>query len=83
MKDLVENYFLDHPPGTSLEKAEVHYYCVMIARLLIDYFLSVACEPKWKTTEGWESVLSTIQAVPQLSTRKPLPHAPWRRSSVT
>ena len=24
-----------------------------------------------------------IQAVPQLSTRKPLPHAPWRRSSVT
>jgi len=61
LKDLVENYFLDHPPGTSPEKIEVHYYCVMIARLLIDYFLSVACEPKWKTAEGWKSVLSTIR----------------------
>ena len=61
LKDLVENYFLDHPPGTSPEKIEVHYYCVMIARLLIDYFLSVSCEPKWKTAEGWESVLSTIR----------------------
>ena len=61
LKDLVENYFLDHPPGTSPEKIEAHYYCVMIARLLIDYFLSVSCEPKWKTAEGWESVLSTIR----------------------
>jgi len=61
IKDLVQNYFLDNPPGTSPEKVEVHYYCVMIARLLIDYFLAVACEPKWKTTEGWGSVLSTIR----------------------
>lgn len=61
IKDLIENYFLNYPPGDSPEKVEVHYYCVMIARLLIDYFSSIFLEPKWRTPEGWESVLSTIR----------------------
>jgi hypothetical protein len=61
IKDLVENYFLNYPPGDSPEKVEVHYYCVMLARLVIDYFTSVFCEPKWQTPEGWDSVLSTIR----------------------
>jgi len=61
IKDLIENYFLNNPTGNSPEKVEVHYYCVMIARLLVDYFRTVLCEPKWKTAEGWESVLSTIR----------------------
>ena len=61
IKDLVENYFLNKPTGDSPEKVEVHYYCVMIARLLIDYFRSVLKEPQWRMPEGWESVLSTIR----------------------
>lgn len=61
IKDLVENYFLNKPTGDSPEKVEVHYYCVMIARLLIDYFRGVLKEPRWRTPEGWQSVLSTIR----------------------
>ncbi len=61
IKDLVENYFLNKPTGDSPEKVEVHYYCVMIARLLIDYFRGVLKEPRWRMPEGWESVLSTIR----------------------
>jgi transposase len=61
IKDLIENYFLNYPPGDSPEKVEVHYYCVMLARLLIDYFSSLFPETKWRTAEGWESVLSTIR----------------------
>jgi len=61
IKDLIENYFLNNPTGNSPEKVEMHYYCVMIARLLVDYFRSVLCEPRWKKAQGWESVLSTIR----------------------
>lgn len=61
IKDLIENYFLNYPPGDSPEKVEVHYYCVMLARLVIDYFSSIFSEPKWQTAEGWDSVLSTIR----------------------
>jgi len=35
---LIANYFLKHPPGDSPEKVEVHYYCIMVARLLTDLF---------------------------------------------
>ena len=61
IKDLIQNYFLNNPTGNSPEKVEAHYYCVMIARLLVDYFRRVLCEPRWKKGEGWESVLSTIR----------------------
>lgn len=61
IKDLIENYFLNNPTGNSPDKVETHYYCVMIARLVVDYFRSVLCEPRWKTAEGWQSVLSTIR----------------------
>ncbi len=61
IKDLVENYFLNKPTGTSPEKVETHYYCVMLARLTIDYFLSVLCVPQWRSPEDWECVLSTIR----------------------
>jgi hypothetical protein len=61
IKDLIENYFLNKPTGTSPEKVETHYYCVMLARLTIDYFLSVLCLPAWRTPEDWECVLSTIR----------------------
>ncbi len=61
IKDLIENYFLNYTPGDSPEKAEVHYYCVMLARLVIDYFSGILNEPKWQTPEGWDSVLSTIR----------------------
>lgn len=62
IKDLIENYFLNKPTGTSPEKAETHYYCVMLARLTIDYFLSVFCEPKLKISDDWQCVLSTIRS---------------------
>jgi len=61
LKDLVENYFLDHPPGTSPEKVEAHYYCVMVARLTVDYFRSVFAAPQWRTPEEWQCVLSTMR----------------------
>lgn len=61
IKDLVENYFLNNPTGTSPEKVETHYYCVMLARLTIDYFRTVLCIPKWRSPEDWECVLSTIR----------------------
>lgn len=61
IKDLIENYFLNKPMGTSPEKAETHYYCVMLARLTIDYFKSVLCIPQWRSPEDWECVLSTIR----------------------
>lgn len=61
IKDLIENYFLNKPPGTSPEKVETHYYCVMLARLTIDYFRSVLCIPQWHSPEDWECVLSTIR----------------------
>jgi len=61
IKDLIENYFLNKPTGTSPEKAEVHYYCVMLARLTIDYFRSLLCVPQWRTPEERQCVLSTIR----------------------
>ena len=61
IKDLIENYFLNKPTGTSPEKVETHYYCVMLARLTIDYFKSVLCAPQWRSPEDWECVLSTIR----------------------
>jgi len=61
IKDLIENYFLNKPTGTSPEKVETHYYCVMLARLTIDYFKSVLCVPQWRSPEDWECVLSTIR----------------------
>ena len=61
IKDLIENYFLNKPPGTSAEKIEAHYYCVMLARLTIDYFRSVLCIPQWRSPEDWHCVLSTIR----------------------
>ena len=61
IKDLIEDYFLNNPTGTSPEKVETHYYCVMLARLTIDYFLSVLCESKWQSPQEWRCVLSTIR----------------------
>lgn len=61
IKDLIENYFLNKPTGTSPEKTETHYYCVMLARLTIDYFKSVLYVPQWRNPEDWECVLSTIR----------------------
>ena len=61
IKDLVENYFLNKPTGTSPEKAETHYYCVMLARMIIDYFLSLLGEAKWHGPQDWKCVLSTIR----------------------
>ena len=61
IKDLIENYFLNKPMGTSPEKVETHYYCVMLARLTIDYFRSVLSAPQWRSPEDWQCVLSTIR----------------------
>jgi hypothetical protein len=61
IKDLIENYFLNKPTGTSPEKVETHYYCVMLARLTIDYLKSILCVPQWRSPEDWECVLSTIR----------------------
>jgi len=61
IKDLIENYFLNKPTGTSPEKVEAHYYCVMLARLTIDYFKSVLCARRWRSPEDWQCVLSTIR----------------------
>ncbi len=61
IKDLMENYFLNKPTGTSPEKIEAHYYCVMLARITIDYFQSVLCSAQWQSPEEWECVLSTIR----------------------
>lgn len=61
IKDLMENYFLNKPTGTSPEKIEAHYYCVMLARMTIDYFRSVLCSAQWQSPEDWECVLSTIR----------------------
>lgn len=61
IKDLIQNYFLNKPTGTSPEKVETHYYCIMLARLTIDYFRSLLCVPKWRSPEDWECVLHTIR----------------------
>ncbi len=63
IKDLVENYFLNKPTGTSAEKNETHYYCVMASRLAIDFFLENLAEARWKSPEGWKSVLSTVRSI--------------------
>ncbi len=61
IKDLIENYFLNKPVGTSPEKVETHYYCIMLARMTIDYFRSVLCCREWQSPEDWQCVLSTIR----------------------
>jgi hypothetical protein len=61
IKDLIENYYLNKPTGTSPEKVEAHYYCVMLARLTIDYFRSALCAPQWRSPEDWQCVLSSIR----------------------
>lgn len=61
IKDLIESYFLNKPTGMSPEKVEAHYYCVMLARMTIDYFRSVLCSAKWQSPEDWQCVLSTIR----------------------
>ena len=62
IKDLAENYFLNKPTGTSAEKSECHYYCVMASRLAIDLFLENLAEARWKSPEGWRCVLSTVRS---------------------
>jgi hypothetical protein len=61
IKELIENYFLNKPTGTSPEKVETHYYCVMLAKLTIDYFRSILCCPEWQMPENWHCTLSTIR----------------------
>ena len=61
IKDLIENYFLNKPTGTSPEKVETHYYCVMLARLCIDYARSILAISKWQTPENWKCVLSSMR----------------------
>jgi hypothetical protein len=61
IKDLIENYFLNKPTGTSPEKVEAHYYCIMLARLAVDYFRSQLCIPQWRSPEDWKCVFSTIR----------------------
>lgn len=61
IKDLIENYYLNKPIGTSPEKVELHYYCVMLARMTIDYFRSILCCREWQSPEDWKCVLSTIR----------------------
>jgi len=55
IKDLIENYFLNKPTGTSPKKIETHYYCVMLARLCIDYTQSIIGISQWKTPEDWNA----------------------------
>lgn len=62
IKDLIENYYLNKPTGTSAEKSEMHYYCVMASRLAIDLFLKNIAVERWKSPEGWRCVLSTVRA---------------------
>jgi hypothetical protein len=61
IKDLIENYFLNKPTGTSPEKVETHYYCVMLARLCIDYARLILAISKWQTPENWKCVLSSMR----------------------
>jgi hypothetical protein len=61
IKDLIENYFLNKPIGTSAEKNETHYYCIMAARIAVDFFLTSLAEPQWNTPQGWRCVLSTVR----------------------
>lgn len=61
IKDLIENYFLNKPTGTSPEKVETHYYCVMLSRLCIDYARSILCISQWQTPENWKCVLSSMR----------------------
>jgi transcriptional regulator with XRE-family HTH domain len=61
IKNLIEDYFLNNPPGTSPEKVETHYYCIMLARYIVDYFLSLLHEPNFITPEEWRCSLSTIR----------------------
>jgi len=62
IKELIIDYYLDKPTGTSPEKIETHYYCIMIAKLIIDYFASLLNEKKWKTVEDHKCLLSTIRS---------------------
>lgn len=61
IKDLIENYCLNSPTGTSPEKVESHYYCVMLARLVVDYFLSAFRPKQFRTEEDWRCQISTIR----------------------
>ena len=61
IKELIENYFLNNPTGTSPEKIETHYYSIMLAKSTIDYFQSILSEPNWKGPQDWKCVLSTIR----------------------
>ena len=62
IKELIKDYFLNHPTGTSPEKVETHYYCIMLAKLTIDYFRSVLCESQWRSSQDWECTLQTIRS---------------------
>ena len=44
--DWESDYFLNKPTGTSAEKSETHYYCVMASRLAIDFFLEDLAEAR-------------------------------------
>lgn len=61
IKDLIENYCLNRPTGTSPEKVESHYYCVMLARLVVDYFLAAFRLNEFRTPEDWRCVISTLR----------------------
>ena len=39
----------------------MHYYCVMLARLTIDYFLATLGEAPWRSPHDQHCVLSTIR----------------------
>ncbi|ETR65515.1 MAG: hypothetical protein OMM_14123 [Candidatus Magnetoglobus multicellularis str. Araruama] len=52
---------MNKPTGTSSEKVETHYYCVMLSRLCIDYARSILCISQWQTPENWKCVLSSMR----------------------
>ncbi|ETR67702.1 MAG: hypothetical protein OMM_05000 [Candidatus Magnetoglobus multicellularis str. Araruama] len=61
IKDLVSSYFLDEIYGLDPEKNEFEFYCVMLARLVYEYFLRELGGEYLNNTNGDKSSLQRMR----------------------
>lgn len=61
LKDLVYSYFIDEMYGNDPEKIEYEFYCVMVARLAYELFLSELGGENYRSQDGNKTTLQKMR----------------------
>jgi hypothetical protein len=61
LKDLIHSYFIDHIMGKDPETIETNFYCIQMARLAYENFLTSLDERFVRDSSGYKKTLSTFR----------------------